>query len=242
MIKRVIILLLFSLLVWQTVPPPLPLQAAIALTATFTREESHSNPVTWNFDCNGGNLLIIGLGISDNARAGGVPTYDGVNMVDSGQGSVDSTGESIVELWYLVNPAVGENEISIPNTGAEDILLIISAWSGVDTADPLDVSDSDFNAASANPSVNITTAAANELIIDILMDADNNVPTANSHTLISSVDKGGYSTNAQYTLDDGSAGITLDWTVPLDNWAMIVCAFNPENGEPPPTRRVFIID
>lgn len=213
---------------------------AIAQTATKTQGYSQANPVTMTFDCAGGDLLVLGLGVYAVDRTGGAPTYDGVPMTASPEGQVRHIADqSGVEMWYLVSPAAGNNVISIPNTGTRFLTPTASAWSGVDTVDPFDTSNSG-SALSANPSVAVTTAAANELIIDVMMDMHNDAPTGNSHTLIFSVDQGSWSDNAQYTLDDGTAGVTFTWTVPSDHWSMIVCAFNPLGVEPP-TRRVFLI-
>lgn len=231
----VLAVLLFGFI--GTLLQPQPAFAAIGQTAWKTQEVPNDNPATMDFDCNGGDLLVLGMAGYFTPRAGGAPTYNGVEMIDSGQGIVEAGMGSIVEMWYLVNPASGENTISIPNTNLSDVYPIASAWSGVDTADPLDTSNSDFNDGSANPSVQVTTAAANELVIDVMNDQCNDVPTGNSHTLITSVDHGGFSSNVQYTTSQDPAGnITLDWTVPSDNWAMIVCAFNadtPPNNDPP---------
>lgn len=175
---------------------------------------------------------ITEVGLFDGAGAGGVPTYNAVAMTDSGEGVIHSGSEVRVELFYLVNPAGGSNTLSIPNTGTLDIVPIASAWSGVDTGDPLDVTNNAFNPDSANPSVNITTGAANKLIIDVMMNGHFQIPSANSHTLISSQQNGSWDSNAQYTLDDGSAGITLDYTMNADDWVMIVASFNPSNGGP----------
>lgn len=235
MIKRATILLLCALLMFPFFPPPAPVQAAIAQTATATQAESNANPVTMAFDCNGGDLLVVGICTPNNPRAGGAPTYNAVAMTDSGEGVVDSGEDSTVELWYLVNPAAGSNNISIPNATPSFIVPIASAWSGVDTADPLDVtnSDSDTNAGNTNPSVAVTTTAANELIIDVMMEGEGTVPVTNSHTFISSQDNGGDTSNAQYTLDDGTGGLALTWTLAgQDDWAMIVASFNPA-GAPP---------
>lgn len=241
MIKRIAILVLLALLVFSFVPPPLPVQAAIAQTAWATQVAALGNPITMAFDCNGGNFLVLGLCIRYQARAAGPPTYNGVAMTASPEGVVDSGSESIVEMWYLVNPAGGVNDISIPHTGGDLLVPIASAWSGVDTADPFDTSNSAWNAGSANPSVLVNTANAFELVIDVMGNGNSTVPSANSHTLISSQDNGNWTSNAQYTTAQTPAGnITLHYTVALDDNAMIVCAFKVDTGAPP-SRRIFLI-
>ena len=214
---------------------------AIAQTATASQGFDNSDPITMAFDCAGGDLLVLGIYEILEQRVGGAPTYNGVAMTDSGQGIVEGASRSIVEMWFVVNPAAGSNTISIPNTSDTNINLAVSAWSGVDTADPLDTSESDFSASGNTASVTLTTAAANELIIDAMEVGEGTIPSANSHTLIFSISTGAQCTNAQYTLDDGSGGITLDWTLGQagEDWAMIVAAFNPSGVTP--SRRVFII-
>jgi len=230
----VLAVLLFSFI--GTLLQPQPVFAAIGQTAWKTQALNSDSPVIMAFDCNGGNLLVLGISVYFDPHAGGAPTYNGVEMTASPEGTVEAGFGSVVEMWYLVNPASGENTISISNTNNSDVVPIASAWSGVDTGDPLDTSNSDSNTGSANPSVQVTTTAANGLVIDMLMDGYGTVPTGNSHTLISSQENGGWTSNAQYTTSQSPAGnITLDWTVPSDNWAMIVCAFNvdiPQNNGP----------
>ncbi len=218
-----------------------------ALVASGTQAESAAQPVTMTFDCNGGEILILHLVEKDGAsaggsRGGGAPTYNGIAMTASPEGQVADGSEMTVEFWYLVNPASGSNTLSIPNTASGIYLVpICTAWTGVDTSDPLDTSESALSAGSANPSVTFTTGGSGKLIVDAMGSGYSSVPTANSHTLISSQDNGVETSNAQYTTDDGSGGITLSWTVASDDWAMIVCAFNEAGGAPPAARRIFVI-
>lgn len=200
---------------------------AIAQTATAMQAPSTANPVTFDFNCNAGDLLVIGLPIYFGASNVGIPTYNGVEMTDSGQGTVTESDRN-AEMWFLVSPAGGSNTISIPNPDGYDITILASAWSGVDTSDPLDISASN-HARSNNPSTQITTTAINKLIIDVAYHGWGTNFNSNSHTLIGDLGGKAY----QYTLDDGTSGVTLSWVHgDVTNWATIVCAFNPENGEP----------
>ncbi|MFC1656577.1 BspA family leucine-rich repeat surface protein [Patescibacteria group bacterium] len=218
-----ILIVLTSLLSFMTTRPEPALAAPITQTATGFQAPDASNPVTFAFDCNGSDLLVVGLSLFDSDAGVGTPTYNSVSMTDSGQGTI-TEGIRNVQMWYLVNPASGSNNISIPNTSGKGIAIMASAWSGVDTSDPFDTSVGNANHDST-PTSTITTAATNELIIDVI--ASNGAYTANSHTVISDVNNLGN----QYTLDDGTGGITLTWTLdPGNDWAMIVCAFNPDTS------------
>ena len=203
---------------------------AWALTASDTQDDSSSNPVTLAFDCNGADLLIVGLNDEFNTRSGAV-TYDGVNMTDSGQGLIGGGVEAYTEVWYLVNPSSGSNNISIPNSSSMEIAIVCSAWTGVNTSDPLDTS-AENHSTGTDASCNITTGSAGKLIVDMLSHGSNDVPSANSHTLIATQDIGFRVCGSQYTTGDGSSGITLTWTTGTSaNWGVIVCAFNPAGGE-----------
>ena len=197
------------------------------LTAQAAQAASTANPVTMSFDCAGGDLLVVKVFTISATRGGAVPTFNSVNMTDSSEGSVSSGSEANVELFYLASPSSGAQTISVPNTGGAGVSLIVSAWSGVDTTDPFDTSNSALNAGSANPSCAITTGAAGKLIVDAMMGGLLTLPTANSDIQISGSDLGAYTISSQFSLRDGSAGITLSYTLGSDDWAMIVISFNP---------------
>jgi len=207
--------------------PAITIAATYELTAQGTQAASTANPVTMTFDCAGGDLLVLKVFTLSAVRGGAVPTFNSVDMTDSGQGKVSSGGEARVELFYLASPSSGSQTISIPNTGVASISLIVSAWSGIDTTDPFDTSNSALNAGSANPACAITTGGAGKLIVDAMMDGLLTLPIANSHIQISGTDLGAYTISSQFCLADGSAGITLSYTVASDDWAMIVISFNP---------------
>jgi len=195
------------------------------LTASGTQAMDNSNPVTMAFDCNGADLLVVAVCVSAGSVYDKIPTYNSVSMTDCGEGLVSSGSESNVYIFYLVNPSSGSNTISLENTATKNVTFYASAWTGVDTSDPLDTAASDHD-VSADPSVTITTSAAGKLILDICMDGYINSFSGNSHTLINSQDHGSQNTGNQYTTLDGSSGITLSWTCGSDDWAMIVAAFN----------------
>lgn len=201
---------------------------AISQTATGAQTWSTDNPVTFAFDCNAGDLLVFGFASYEDVTNVGVPTYNGVNMTDSGQGTVTQVS-SQVEQWYLVSPASGSNTVSISNPDGRNIAIFVSAWSGVDTGDPLDTSASNTG-TDTTPSTLITTVAINELIIDIVYNGQGTIYDSNSHTLISEIT----GKASQYTLDDGTGGVTLSWIHSNQgNWVHIVAAFNPEGVAPP---------
>lgn len=206
--------------------------------------ESNDDPVTVDFDVNGGDLLVLHLAGKDNTlsgrcREGGLPTYGGIEMVDSGFGSVSPrVDEMCAEMFYLVNPPDGVQTLVIPNTNSVPpgqsfyLVPILSAWTGVvDAPNVVDVANFSYNAGSADPQVDITTTGADRLVVDILADGFSLAPNGNSHTLIYQQDNGAEVCGAQYTLDDLSGGGTFSWTIPSDDWGMIVMAFLPASGE-----------
>lgn len=201
------------------------------LKAFATEVRNNANPHVMDFDCNGGDLLVVGM--CWLTRVPGFPrTYDGVDMTDTGV-TIDSGAQPVCLMMYQVNPSAGLNTISIaagPFNPAG--IIIATAWTGVDTADPFDlaVNSSDQN----NPhTTSITTSGPGRLIIDVMMSNRNDIPISNNRILINSQDDGSETSNAQYTLIDGSGTIAMTWTDDgVATYAHIVASFNGTDSGP----------
>jgi hypothetical protein len=214
----------------------IPLQFADEVQAAHTfdtklRFTGATSPLTQSYTCgSGATLLVLGIVTAGNTpRTGGAPTYNGAVMTQ-----VDSTRiatETNVEMWYLANPSTGSAyTISVPNTNTRTLYVTASSYkaaSGKTSA--LDTSNGDKQ-TSSNPYVCITTTADGDVIVDILGDGYDDVPTANDssgqYTVLYSTDDGNYSDNAQYRLQPAAGMDCPDWTTAgSDEWAMVVGAF-----------------
>jgi len=190
-----------------------------------------TNPLTSNYTCGSGTTLLVvaivaGGASGVEARTGGVPTYNGVEMTEVYAGIKYSTPETAVDMYYLLNPPTGSAyQISVPNTRPNDLYCVASSYkaqSGYTSA--FDVKHS-ATGLSANPTDSVTTTVNGDVIVQVCGDGYANKPSAYSHTLLYSTDNGSYSDNHQYALQASYGVITLSWTCSSDEWAIITGAW-----------------
>jgi hypothetical protein len=82
--------------------------------------------------------------------------------------SVDTSGGSVVDIWYARNSTAGATTLTItPSVTIPNAAAVIWEFSGVDTSEPLDqVAVLSSQSASANPTgATVTTTLANEVVI-----------------------------------------------------------------------------
>ena len=172
----------------------------------------------------GATLLVVGITKwSPAARAGGAPTFNGDPMTMVG--TAESSTETYIELWYLIDPSIGAFNISVPNTNTDDIALhasVYAAQAGYTTE--FDVKNQ-TSAEAGSPTINITPTANGDAVIDITASGDGTWPSAWSQTLLYRNDHGGWVDGSQYALQAVAGLLTFSWTIPNDDWSIIVAAF-----------------
>jgi hypothetical protein len=90
------------------------------------------------------------------------------------------------EIWYLANPASGSNTVSVTVTGATDsIKLTAASFTGAAQSSPLDASNA-TSGWGGNPSANVTTGTANDLVTATLSRFGTTDATTNRTSLYSS--------------------------------------------------------
>jgi len=173
-------------------------------------------------------LLVVVLFVNGNtARTGGAPTYNGDAMTDSGEGFVVET-ECGVEVWYKLNPATGgDYTVSVPNTNS--VNMDISAMGFIPGGGGCDVDISNSAVGTTqNPSLTLTSVAANALIVGGLGSGDRDDCTAGTnYLLIHTYDAGNQTWGSERWLDAGAAGNkTVDFgTARADDWGLIGVSF-----------------
>ena len=117
-------------LIKRTSKPLIPSPSVNSHTLdTNLRFTGAGSPLTSNYTAGSGStLLTLGIVVGGSTqRAGGAPTFNGVNMIQ-----VDSTRvatETNVELWYMIDPPTGSAyQISIPNTGTKNLYVQASTY------------------------------------------------------------------------------------------------------------------
>jgi len=118
-------------------------------------------------------LLIVRVGVHSEVGAAQVVssvTYGSINMFLAGRAG-SGTGPG-AEIWYLIGPAVGTNNITITLAAAEDrISAEARNFYGVHQSTPIGTPVSYFNSGDDTPNIVVNTAVGN-LVIDALASYD----------------------------------------------------------------------
>lgn len=202
------------------------------MSFTFDTKSNGSgagDPVNVAHTCSASTKVLIAIVVGYIAsRVGGVPTYNSINMVDSGEGKVSCFNKSYMEVFYLLNPSTGSSyNVSVPNTNLDTLYIAVASFeaSGTVTKHASNSGEND----TADPSINVTTTVDNGLMVGGLVHdlslPDTIVEGAN-YTELYLVDMGGDTYSGEYDLDWGSSGaIAVDYTADADDWGLIGLAF-----------------
>lgn len=129
-----------------------------------------TNPTTWTFNNVAGNLLVVGAVSTNNSLTSlGAPTYNGVAMT-GGPGISWESGNSVAQLFYLVNPALGSHTVSVPSGGGGHILAGAISFSGADTTTPFGTTASakfDTGSGTTHPQAGAITAASGNYVLGV---------------------------------------------------------------------------
>ena len=146
---------------------PIAFDAASSCTPVSTA----ANSVTWSHTTSGADrILIVGVSIrNDLSQTVSGVTYAGTPLTPV-PGGVQDNGTSVrVELWRLVAPALGANNVVVTLSGGATAKMACGAVSltGVGQANPIDATNSAIG-TSATPSVTVTTVADNAWVVDAI--------------------------------------------------------------------------
>lgn len=198
---------------------------------------------TFAVDATGGNIIVVGTGTRANTSSPqnrditGV-TYNGVALTKAVDfdNSVGGSDRINVEIWYLVNPASGSNNVVVSTYGAVQSLVYGAiVLSGVSTASPIDAVGTGATASSNSPSSTVTTTAANSLVIDSVMgDGAGLVLTVDGSQTQRWNTTSSSRTGVGSTEAAASAGaVSMDWTASIVSnppWAAVSAAFREDVG------------
>ena len=192
--------------------------------------DARTNPVAANYTCGAGaTLLVLSLSTTTGTtRTGGAPTYNGNTLTQVATALGDTGGEGTAELWYLVNPPTGSAlSVSVPNTGAGYITVIISSYkAAAGYTSALDATNQAYSTSSTNPTVSVTSHINGDVIVDSLFTGYTSPPSANNRVLLYQNDTGNESNGAQYYLQATAATAAMSWTrSTADDWQLVAAAF-----------------
>jgi uncharacterized repeat protein (TIGR01451 family) len=161
-----------------------------ASTSSSAQLTSGTNTLTFAHTSTGSNLvLVVGVSMNISGRntttVSGI-TYNGVALTKAGA----HNDESLVrrtEIWYLINPATGANNVvvtlNIPGSGTIGTVAGATTYRGADQTSPIRTyasSDSGVT-TSANPHVDVASNS-NDMVLDTLAIDGNRTVTAASGT------------------------------------------------------------
>lgn len=224
-----------------------PLEALAAHTLDTTgacsgAKISTANPGTSRFTTgSGATVFVLGIEFSGtSARTGGAPTYGGYTMTQAS--STQTGGENGIEIWYLLNPPIGANAISIPNGGGLNLASSTASFkAAAGSSSALDIANGAINPStgSTNPGLSTTTATGRtgtttvtttvngDAIFAMVADGANSwVPTwYGGGTKLCDSDIGLLGYSSQYVLQASLGKITAGWAGPTSTWGEVVASF-----------------
>ena len=208
---------------------------AFSLANENNTGESTANPKTGTIDtgASGTNTQLIVVYVITNLSRSGLdaaPTLGGDSM--SQAGTVESTTEGAIEMWYLIDTfTVGRSlTISVPNNSSRTMSLLASSW--ILPAGKVAVFDDDNQASSdlgsTNPTVIVNFGLAPSIVISGLFTGASNVSGLTAgRVLLGKYDTGNEGQAHQYILNTkDNSNVSMNWVFSTsDDWATIGGSF-----------------
>ena len=187
---------------------------------------------------------LIVLGIADASgytRSPTIPTFGGINFsqVNTLQRAASSP-EIAVEMWYLLNPSVGTNTISLVGDASMGKEIKVSSWASGFKYFDFDASiyfDSSVgsNGTSENPSITLSASDAG-LVISMLGSGTGSIPTNYSGgkaTSLLPADYGDRTSVMSYFTTSTKADTSIWYEISNNDWGHIAASFF--TGTTPPS-------
>ncbi len=217
-----------SSLLLYTAPP----SGILADAVSGSGYQAASSSYSWSHTCTGTDrYLTIGVSMLSLAQTVTSITYNSVALTFLGaQNSV--TGAARVELWGLIAPSTGSNTIAVTLSGAIASGSNASSYTGVHQTSPTE----GFNGAqatnvgAADATVNITTVADNDWVVDTVASDDASITVGAGQTQTGNITGAGGSAAMSYEGPKTPAGsVTMSWTgvAALATWSIGGIALRP---------------
>ncbi|MCI0635577.1 MAG: hypothetical protein L0206_16930 [Actinobacteria bacterium] len=202
---------------------------AIAYVSKAFGEGDAVSSVTFAVDATGADIIVVGVARRANQTVNSV-TYNGVGLTQIAN-TVKSNINCASEIWYLVAPASGSNNVVTTLAGSDRLFSGAICLSGVDQSSPVDISGGSTGTGTAISTSLTTTAedcwgvdqAASSSEIGISMAAEASQTKRNNSATITFLGA------ADSTEGPDAVGSnTMSWTfVSNDTWAHSVVFFKP---------------
>lgn len=191
------------------------------------------NSYTWSHTCTGlDRYLVVGVSmLSIGGSSVTAITYNGVALTKIG--SVASVSGAVrMELWGLANPTLGANTIQVDLSASLDSIGGASSFGGVHQTSPYEGfnSASATNVGAADATVNVTTVADNDWVVDTVATDDTAITVGAGQTsrwnVTGTLGSGAGSTEGPKT---PAGSVTMSWANvgALATWSIGAVALRP---------------
>ncbi len=162
-------------------------------------------------------------------------TYAGQSLEFVTKQVINSLGLANVGLFMLKNPPAGTaNLVTSTNQGNEYFRILVSSWTGVEQDDAAMVIAGDTGTYPDNPSVSVTTAFDDSVVLDCATHSFQNTSmTAGAgQTILDQGELGSGFTSwsaSSYESKSTPGAVSMDWTAsaPAGEWAQVAVAMKP---------------
>lgn len=229
MTRRIFIGLLLSMSV-LCLSPSLSL-AALAVDATANGTSSGSGPFTLSHTVTGSEtLLVVGVSHYDSSDTVTGVTYNGVSMTEVPSGSVNN-GQYYVDLFYLINPTTGTNNVSVSVSGSVfEIGYGSVSFTGAHQSAPLGTAVT-ATGSDTTPTATVSSASG-ELVVDTITIVHSGTlgVGAGQTSRWNAVGTSGFTKYAGST-EPGAGSVTMSWTNSTSQaWASVAVPIKPSSG------------
>ena len=197
-----------------------------------TMRGSNTNSLAWSHIIEPGSNRMLLVSITKRAIITvGTVTYGGVGLTKLAEAEAGIGNFPHAELWYLLEPAVGTNDIvaTLSNTSAIDFWQASAIdWIGINQTTPF---GTPATAGGTNGNASVTaTAMANDLVIDVLAyDHHSSNAMVGPGQIAKWSDSCDLNWKGAGSTEAGAASVIMSWTVPAGGigWAQIAVAVKP---------------
>ena len=187
------------------------------------QQTSLASSKTVSHTCTGSDrLLLVTVMLEVNSRSVSGITYNGVALTKLGDVTFSPGPDMRGEIWYLVAPATGANNVVISIAGGTATFSGgIHSFTGVDQTTPTGAFASNSGTSTA-PSLGIASTSG-DLVVDALQEGWGSVTVGGGQTLeYDNTSLTFYFTHG--STEPGAPSVTMSWTiVGSAAWQLIGC-------------------
>lgn len=178
----------------------------------------------------GATLLVVSVNLRDRVNTVSAVKWGGSSgaALTRAAQQIHASSTITAEVWYLVNPTAGTNDIYVDLSANDNLSIFGSSWFGTATASVQDGSGAGSQGTSSNLTDNIDILAGS-LIIDSLAHESSSASTkgaSQSYINTGAVDEGTWNVGASYRIEPSAGTYGMTWTNgSSDTYAHAVAAF-----------------